>query len=62
MGGAKISDKRKILIIEKLLDKVDQPAHRGGGMAYTFCKARAAAWQLLLREDKMWRWAHPRRY
>ncbi len=36
MGGAKISD--KILIIEKLLDKVDSLII-GGGMAYTFFKA-----------------------
>jgi phosphoglycerate kinase len=36
MGGAKISD--KLLIIEKLLDKVDHLII-GGGMAYTFFKA-----------------------
>lgn len=36
MGGAKISD--KILIIEKLLDKVDHLII-GGGMTYTFFKA-----------------------
>ena len=36
MGGAKISD--KILIIEKLLDKVDNLII-GGGMTYTFTKA-----------------------
>jgi len=36
MGGAKISD--KILIIEKLLDKVDNLII-GGGMSYTFFKA-----------------------
>jgi phosphoglycerate kinase len=36
MGGAKISD--KILIIEKLLDRVDHLII-GGGMAYTFFKA-----------------------
>ncbi|TXI70469.1 MAG: phosphoglycerate kinase, partial [Cyclobacteriaceae bacterium] len=36
MGGAKISD--KILIIEKLLDKVNHLII-GGGMAYTFFKA-----------------------
>jgi phosphoglycerate kinase len=36
MGGAKISD--KILIIEKLLDKVDNLLI-GGGMSYTFIKA-----------------------
>jgi len=33
MGGAKISD--KIMIIEKLLDKVDNLII-GGGMSYTF--------------------------
>jgi len=37
MGGAKISD--KILIIEKLLDKVDNLII-GGGMSYTFAKAQ----------------------
>lgn len=36
MGGAKISD--KILVIEKLLDKVDNLII-GGGMSYTFTKA-----------------------
>jgi phosphoglycerate kinase len=36
MGGAKISD--KILLIEKLLDKVDHLII-GGGMSYTFFKA-----------------------
>ena len=36
MGGAKISD--KILIIEKLIDKVDNLII-GGGMSYTFSKA-----------------------
>jgi phosphoglycerate kinase len=36
MGGAKISD--KILIIERLLDKVDNLII-GGGMSYTFVKA-----------------------
>ena len=36
MGGAKISD--KILLIERLLDKVDHLII-GGGMAYTFFKA-----------------------
>jgi phosphoglycerate kinase len=39
MGGAKISD--KILIIEKLLDKVDNLII-GGGMSYTFFKAMGA--------------------
>ncbi len=37
MGGAKVSD--KILIIEKLLDKIDFLLI-GGGMAYTFLRAR----------------------
>ncbi|MFT6205861.1 MAG: phosphoglycerate kinase [Spirosomataceae bacterium] len=37
MGGAKISD--KILIIEKLLDRVDNLII-GGGMTYTFTKAQ----------------------
>lgn len=37
MGGAKVSD--KILLIEKLLDKVDNIII-GGGMAYTFARAR----------------------
>jgi phosphoglycerate kinase len=36
MGGAKVSD--KILLIEKLLDKVDYLLI-GGGMTYTFIKA-----------------------
>jgi len=37
MGGAKVSD--KILIIERLMDKVDHLII-GGGMAYTFIKAQ----------------------
>ncbi|MBX7242932.1 MAG: phosphoglycerate kinase [Bacteroidia bacterium] len=37
MGGAKVSD--KILIIERLLDKIDFLLI-GGGMAYTFLRAR----------------------
>ena len=37
MGGAKVSD--KILIIERMLDKVDHLII-GGGMAYTFIKAQ----------------------
>lgn len=40
MGGAKISD--KILIIEKLLDRVDNLII-GGGMAYTFFAAQGGA-------------------
>ena len=51
MGGAKISD--KILIIEKLLDKVDNLLI-GGGMAYTFAKAQGGSiGSSLLEEDKM---------
>jgi phosphoglycerate kinase len=51
MGGAKISD--KILIIEKLLDKVDNLII-GGGMAYTFFKALGGSiGNSLLEEDKM---------
>lgn len=38
MGGAKVSD--KILIIERLLDKIDYLLI-GGGMAYTFLRARS---------------------
>lgn len=50
MGGAKISD--KILIIEKLLDKVDNLII-GGGMSYTFVKARGGQiGQSLLEADK----------
>lgn len=50
MGGAKISD--KILIIEKLLDKVDTLII-GGGMAYTFFKAQGGnIGKSLLEEDK----------
>jgi len=37
LGGAKVSD--KILIIENLLDKIDNLVI-GGGMAYTFIKAK----------------------
>ncbi|WP_020527320.1 phosphoglycerate kinase [Flexithrix dorotheae] len=51
MGGAKISD--KILIIEKLLDKVDNLII-GGGMSYTFSKAQGGEiGKSLLEEDKM---------
>ncbi len=50
MGGAKISD--KILIIEKLLDKVDNLII-GGGMSYTFSKALGGSiGNSLLEEDK----------
>jgi len=51
MGGAKISD--KILIIEKLLDKVDQLVI-GGGMSYTFFKALGGSvGNSLVEEDKL---------
>jgi phosphoglycerate kinase len=51
MGGAKISD--KILIIEKLLDKVDNILI-GGGMAYTFFKALGGnIGSSLLESDKV---------
>ena len=51
MGGAKISD--KILIIEKLLDKVDNLII-GGGMSYTFSKAEGGSiGNSLLEEDKI---------
>lgn len=50
MGGAKISD--KILIIEKLLDKVDNLII-GGGMTYTFTKAKGGEiGNSLLEADK----------
>ncbi|MCU0338941.1 MAG: phosphoglycerate kinase [Spirosomaceae bacterium] len=50
MGGAKISD--KILIIERLLDKVDNLII-GGGMTYTFTKAQGGAiGKSLLEADK----------
>ena len=50
MGGAKISD--KILIIEKLLDKVDNLII-GGGMTYTFTKATGGQiGKSLLEADK----------
>lgn len=51
MGGAKISD--KILIIEKLLDKVDNLII-GGGMSYTFFKALGGnIGNSLVEEDKL---------
>ncbi len=51
MGGAKISD--KILIIERLLDKVDNLII-GGGMSYTFSKARGGnIGNSLCEDDKM---------
>ncbi len=50
MGGAKISD--KILIIERLLDKVDNLII-GGGMSYTFAKAQGGMiGNSLLEADK----------
>lgn len=50
MGGAKISD--KILIIERLLDKVDNLVI-GGGMTYTFSKALGGSiGKSLLEADK----------
>lgn len=51
LGGAKVSD--KILLINKLLDKVDKILI-GGGMAYTFIKARGGnIGSSLLEEDKI---------
>lgn len=51
MGGAKISD--KILIIEKLLDKVDNLII-GGGMSYTFFRALGGkVGKSLVEEDKL---------
>lgn len=51
MGGAKISD--KILIIERLLSKVDHLVI-GGGMAYTFFKALGGhIGNSLVEEDKL---------
>ena len=49
MGGAKVSD--KILIIEKLLDKVDHLII-GGGMVYTFFKAMGGTIGNSLCEDE----------
>jgi len=51
MGGAKVSD--KILIIENLLDRIDYLII-GGGMAYTFLKAKGyEIGKSLLEEDKL---------
>jgi len=51
MGGAKISD--KILIVEKLLDRVDNLII-GGGMSYTFFKALGGnVGKSLVEEDKL---------
>jgi phosphoglycerate kinase len=51
MGGAKISD--KILLIEKMLDKVDNLII-GGGMSYTFYKAMGGEiGASLVEEDKL---------
>ncbi len=51
MGGAKVSD--KILLIERLLDKVDNLLI-GGGMAYTFAKAKGGnIGNSLVENDKL---------
>ncbi len=51
MGGAKVSD--KILVIENLLDKVDNLII-GGGMTYTFIKAKGGEiGKSLCEEDKL---------
>ncbi len=51
MGGAKVSD--KILIIERLMDKVDHLII-GGAMAYTFFKAQGGnIGNSLVEEDKL---------
>lgn len=51
MGGAKVSD--KILLIERLLEKVDNLII-GGGMAYTFAKAQGGnIGKSLVEEDKL---------
>jgi len=51
MGGAKVSG--KILIIDKLLDKIDNLII-GGGMAYTFIKAKGGSiGSSLVEEDKL---------
>ena len=51
MGGAKVSD--KILVIEKMLDKVDNLII-GGGMSFTFTKAMGGnIGKSLVEEDKL---------
>jgi len=51
MGGAKVSD--KILLIERLLEKVDNLLI-GGGMAYTFAKAQGGSiGKSLVEDDKL---------
>ncbi len=51
MGGAKVSD--KILLIERMLDKVDNLII-GGGMSYTFFKAQGGEiGNSLVEEDKL---------
>ena len=51
MGGAKVSD--KILLIERMLDKVDNLII-GGGMSYTFFKAQGGQiGNSLVEEDKL---------
>ncbi len=51
MGGAKVSD--KILLIERLLEKVDNLLI-GGGMAYTFAKAQGGKiGNSLVEDDKL---------
>jgi phosphoglycerate kinase len=51
MGGAKVSD--KILVIEKMLDKVDNLII-GGGMSFTFTKAMGGKiGKSLVEEDKI---------
>ena len=51
LGGAKVSD--KIMLIENLLSKVDNIII-GGGMAYTFCKAKGGRiGNSIVEEDKM---------
>lgn len=50
MGGAKVSD--KILLIENLFEKVDTLII-GGGMAYTFIKAKGGSIGKSLLEDNM---------